>query len=174
MKSFQKLLVILIIAAVVLCIATYIYKHGNTETTTTIPPTQTATETNTPTAPVVNASSTKKVPVKVTEREVRGATYLISARFDGKETIAQKVVFPVNGDAVYMSSEGQIIQKPATVNSKTEMFKITGFKFTDATETVAEVTIQGTYAPAASTGADVRTFTAWNTDGVIVTTEIKK
>ena len=99
-----------------------------------------------PVTGVSNSATTTIVPTSknqsqstLTEQDVLGATYTISANFGGKKTSPQKVRLPYipngiadpkNEERLYIAEDGSVIRE---TDGGAEMFYISRYKFTDST-----------------------------------------
>lgn len=107
------------------------------------------------------SASTKKPATMVTQADVLGASYTLSAVINGTSSAPKTVTFPVAAATTDKLS--------GIVTIDDEMFYIAGFEFTDATESVAQVNIIGGYGAAWN---DERTFFVTKTNGKVVAREV--
>lgn len=135
----------------------------------------------TPVTEVSNATTTaapvlqKQSSLTLTDQDVLGATYTISANFGGKKTAPQKVRLPYipngkadpkNEERLYIAEDGSVVRE---TDGGAEMFYISSYKFTDSTHLEAIVYVTGKYG---GTGSDNRTFTVTKLGGQVVTKEL--
>lgn len=170
-KGFTTLILIIII---LLGIIGWLYfKKQQAQPVELVPETERLQSTTTSITP---KSSTPAAPTqsgnKLTEQDIIGATYTISANFNGKKTAPQNVKLPYvpagseNKERLYINPDGSVVNDG---KSGGEMFYISNYEFTDSTQSEVTVYVVGNFG---ASGYDNRTYIVTKVDGQVVTKEI--